>query len=178
MLLRRLCKWIFGDPLIPWIFGLITLQLLLVSWLDIKHKKISNLWLPLNLGLAISFYIRFQDQYPFAWAVLIIPATWIILGFILFVLGIMGAGDSKYLASLFLVIPPDRHMPMLEKIVYATLAVGIVTLLLKFLRDFQKIKSYAFSTHWSGLKESLRSKFSYAPVILLAWLLLGAQEWL
>lgn len=90
----------------------------------------------------------------------------------------MGAGDSKYLASLFLLIPPDRHMLMLEKLVYATLAVGIITLMMKFLRDFQKIKSYAFSTHWNGLKESLRSRFSYAPVILLAWLLLGAQEWL
>jgi prepilin peptidase CpaA len=89
----------------------------------------------------------------------------------------MGAGDSKYLSSLFFIIPLEHQGLMLEKIIYATCVVGFVMLSLKFLKDFQKIKAYAFSTYWRGVKESIRSSFSYAPVIFLAWILFGIGQW-
>ncbi len=160
-----------------WIYFLILSQLLIVSWIDIKIKKISNLWFGLNLILGIGFHIGYPDLYPTEWTALIFPIAWLVVGFILFVLGIMGAGDSKYLASLFLIIPIEQHAVMLEKIIYSTVVVGLVMLSIKIIRDFQKIKAYAFSSYWSGLKESLRSRFSYAPVILLAWIFLGVELW-
>ena len=161
-----------------WIFSLILVELLFVSWIDIRIKKISNLWCLFNLMLAIAFHIFLQADYPLAWATLVFPVGWIIGGFILFILGIMGAGDSKYLASLFLLIPLEQQAVVFEKIIIATLIVGVLMLTIKLGRDFQKLKAYALSSYWAGLKESIRSHFSYAPVILLAWLMFGAEIWL
>lgn len=163
--------------MISWIYWLILVQLVFVSVVDIKTRKISNLWFLFNLILSLAFHFIHPEAYPWVWAVLVFPVGWLIIGFILFVLGIMGAGDSKYLASLFLIIPVEQQAIMFEKIIYSTLIVGLVMLSLKIAKDFQKIKAYALSTYWQGFKESIRSRFSYAPVILLAWILLGVAQW-
>ena len=161
----------------PWIYFLILAELLVVSWIDIKIKKISNLWFIFNLVVSLSLHFLYPLEYSLQWATLIYPVGWIIAGFGLFVLGIMGAGDSKFLASLFLVIPLAHQFQMLEKILYSTLVVGIVFLLIKISKDFKRIKAYALSSYWQGLKESIRSSFSFAPVILLAWILFGVEKW-
>lgn len=163
--------------MISWIYWLILTQLIFVSIIDIKIKKISNLWFFANLLLSLTFHFVYPEAYPWDWAVLVFPIGWIIIGFILFILGIMGAGDSKYLASLFLIVPIEQQVVMFEKIIYSTLIVAIILLAFKITKDFQKIKAYALSTYWQGIKESIRSRFSYAPVILLAWVLLGVGQW-
>lgn len=160
-----------------WIFGLVTIELLVVSWFDIKTRKISNLWFPVNLLASVLLYVLLPEPYDWSWQILIFPASWVVVGFVLFALDVMGAGDSKYLASLFLLIPLSLHFPMLEKIVGVTIVVGGIFLTIKVVRDFAKIKSYALSAYWVGLRESIRSKFSFAPVILLAWLMLGVELW-
>ena len=66
---------------------------------------------------------------------------------------------------------------MFEKVLYSTLVVGLVMLTFKIAKDFKKIKAYAFSSYWQGFKESIRSSFSYAPVVLLAWIMLGVDQW-
>lgn len=162
----------------PWVYGLVLLQLMAVSWIDIKIKKISNRWFAINSLLSMGCYFWLRSDYPWDWTILIFPLSAIVLGFLLFLVDIMGAGDSKYLASLFLLTPPSLQMPFLEKLVYSTAIVGIILLGLKFIKDFQKIKAYAFNTYWKGLKDTIRSRFSYAPVIFLAWILLGMQQWL
>jgi prepilin peptidase CpaA len=103
---------------------------------------------------------------------------WILIGFLLFLLGVMGAGDSKYLASLFAIIPPDLHMEMFLQLINATVAVGFVLMSFKIARDFKKIKAYALTNYWQGIKQTIRSRFSYAPVIFLAWVLLGFKLWI
>ena len=160
-----------------WIYGVIFIQLLIVSWIDIKTKKISNLWFILNVAFSLVLHFVVPEAYPWQWAALVFPLGWIVVGFLLFLAGIMGAGDSKYLASLFLIIPIEHQAVMLEKLIYSTCVVGIVMLSIKIAKDFKKIKAYAFSTYWKGLVTSIRSSFSYAPVILLAWILLGVEHW-
>lgn len=160
-----------------WIFLLVLLQLAVVSWIDVKTKKISNLWFPLNLVLSIGLHFLFPEAYPWVWATLLFPIGWIILGFILFIFGVMGAGDSKYLASLFLIIPVEQQVVMIEKIVISTVVVGATMLSLKILKDFKKNRAYALSSYWLGLRDSIRSHFSYAPVILLGWILVGLEQW-
>ena len=159
------------------IYGLILIQLLVVSWIDIKSKKISNLWLLINLLLAVACYLLIPEIYPWQWAALLFPLGWLVGGFILFTIGIMGAGDSKYISSLFLLTPVEYQSQLMEKIIYTTIVVGLVVLTFKLIKDFQRIKAYAFSTYWKGLMESIRSRFSYAPVVLLAWILLGVEFW-
>jgi prepilin peptidase CpaA len=163
--------------MIVWIYCLILIELVIVSWIDLKIKKISNIWLMINLAFAIIFHFLYPDFYHFEWASLAFPVGWIVVGFVLFVLKIMGAGDSKFLASLFLLLPLKQHAIMFEKVLYSTLVVGLVMLAFKIGRDFKKIKAYALSTYWHGFKESIRSNFSFAPVILLAWILLGVEQW-
>lgn len=160
-----------------WIYSLILLELALVAWIDIKIKKISNLWFVANVILGAAFHFIYPLDYPWEWATLIFPIGWIVVGFLLFLVGIMGAGDSKFLASLFVIIPLEHQSIMFEKIIYSTLAVGVVLLAIKIIKDFQKIKAYAFTAYWAGLKESIRSRFSYAPVVFLAWILVGVQLW-
>jgi prepilin peptidase CpaA len=151
---------------------------LIVAWRDLRIKKISNAWALINfLLVAPSLYIFNSDVYPWSWSVLIYPVSWIIGGFILFNLRIMGAGDSKYLASLFAITPPGMHEKMLLILIYSTLMVGFVLLGKKIAQDFRKIRAYAITAYWKGLRDSIRSQFSYAPVILLAWLILGLKIW-
>jgi prepilin peptidase CpaA len=160
-----------------WVFLLILVELLLVAWFDIRTKKISNRWVLGNLLFAPVLYVLLPETYPWDWTVLIFPVGCILVGFFLFLLGIMGAGDSKYLASLFLITPPDLHMFLFTQLINSTAIVGFVFLSLKIAKDFQKIRAYALSAYWQGLKETIRSHFSYAPVILMAWLLVGYKIW-
>ena len=163
--------------MISWVYYLVLVELVVVSWIDIRIKKISNYWSLFNLLVGCLLHLLYPEAYPWQLASILFPLGWLIVGFGLFLVGIMGAGDSKLLASLFLLLPLKLQVPMLEKMIYSTVVVGIVMLLFKFARDFQKIKAYAFTSYWKGFFEAIRSRFSYAPVALLAWLLLGVHLW-
>jgi prepilin peptidase CpaA len=160
------------------IFSVIAIELLIVAWFDLKKKKISNLWPLFNLALAIVFFVSFPTLYQWDYSLLLFPLGFIVGGFILFLMDIMGAGDSKYLASLFVVIPLDHQYLYFQKLVMMTLVVGSLLLLRSLISNYEKIRAYFNSHYWRGFKDIIRSRFSYAPVMLLAWLLLGASEWL
>ena len=157
---------------------MVLVELAVVSWIDVKIKKISNLWFFLNLFLGVTLHFFYPDFYVWEWATLLFPLGFIFGGFVLFLLSIMGAGDSKFLAALFLLIPLEQQALMFEQLIYTTLFVGCGLLTVKIARDFKIIKAYALSAYWSGLKASLKSSFSFAPVIFLAWILLGVKLWM
>lgn len=159
-----------------WLYSLILIELIIISIIDIKTKKISNFWPLSNIIFGLIFYLFF-DLYDWSWPVLIYPVVWLGVGFVLFLIGIMGAGDSKLLSSLFLLIPLDFHHLMLEQVIISTLVVGFVNLIMKMVRDFRTIKAYAFSAYWKGFLEKIKSRFSFAPVVLIAWILLGVRLW-
>lgn len=159
------------------IFALILIQLLIVALIDFKTKKISNYWVVGNILLTVVCYIAFPYLYPFTWELFLFPVGFVVVGFILFLMGIMGAGDSKYLAALFGIIPVEFHLPFFEKLLLSTILIGSILLAYKTVINLKLIRAYLWSQYWQGLKDIIKSKFSYAPVILLAWLLLGVQEW-
>jgi prepilin peptidase CpaA len=159
------------------IFTLVLLQLGVVSWLDVRHGKIKNHWSLLNLILAPALYLFAPLFYQWSWQVLILPISMLVGGFLLFLLNIMGAGDSKYLATLFLLIPQELHLAFLEKLAISTAGVALVLLAVKLVRRFSEIKAYLVSHHWEGLIKIIKSRFSYAPVMLLAWVIFGVLVW-
>lgn len=162
--------------MIQWLYVVLALQLTLVASIDLKHKKISNLWAIFNLIFALLLWpLGHLGTWNFQ--VLLFPVAFIVTGFFLFVFKIMGAGDSKYLAALFLCLPVGLHLIYFEKLMLSTIAVGSILLLLKILRDPSTFKSYLLSRHWQGLMNMVKSHFSYAPVMLLAWLLMGVTLW-
>lgn len=161
----------------PAVFGLIFFQLLVVAWIDLKTHKISNRWAFLNIGLSIVFHIFLQSYYPLTWEILIFPLGFLVIGFFLFLLNIMGAGDSKYLASLFLLIPLELHLVFFERLLLSTILVGALLLSLKIIKHFTQLRAYFINRYWSGIKGIIKSRFSYAPVILVAWIILGVSLW-
>jgi Flp pilus assembly protein protease CpaA len=160
----------------PWIYSLILLELAIISFIDIRTKKISNFWSIGQLVAAVLLYISF-DTYQWSWTVLVYPLIWFVIGFGLFILGIMGAGDSKLIASLYFLIPLTLHHVMLEKILISTIVVGFMNFFIKIIKDFRTIKAYALSAYWQGFWVKMKSSFSFAPVIMMAWILLGVQLW-
>jgi prepilin peptidase CpaA len=159
------------------LISIVLVELLIVSIVDLRKKKISNLWFILNIALAVIFHFSMKDIFPFSYEMFIFPIGWILGGFLLFLLNIMGAGDSKYLASLFFMVPVEFHMILFEKLLSSTIIVGIILITMKLIKDFKTIKAYTIAAYWTGVRETIKSKFSYAPVILLAWILFGVSEW-
>lgn len=152
-------------------------ELLVVAWIDFKEKKISNFWILLNIGMSIGFHLFLKTDFPLSGEILLFPLGWLVIGFFLFRLKIMGAGDSKFLASLFLLVPYQYHVPFFGKLVFATILVGSFLLLMNVAKNLSKISVYAKTGYWAGIKEMIKSRFSYAPVILLAWIYLGSSIW-
>lgn len=158
-------------------FSLVLFELITVAWIDFKSEKISNKWILINCFASILFHLLARNLYPLDWGVFIFPVGFIVVGFFLYLMNVMGAGDSKFLASLFLVIPLEFHLPFFEKLVISTLLTGGILFLYRILVNGSKIKAYFLSRSWEGIREALKSRFSYAPVIFLAWIILGLNIW-
>lgn len=161
----------------PFLFAFVAIELLAVAWIDLKHKTISNRWHLVNFLLAIGLYLALPETYQLKWEVLLFPVAYVLVGFFLFLAGIMGAGDSKFLASLCLLLPLEFQLPFFEYLVGATLIIGGSFLLYRLFRDRERVRAYLWTRHWQGIKLIIKSEFSYAPVILLAWVFLGVKQW-
>ena len=159
------------------LFVLVLIELLIVGWIDLKTEKISNKWVLFNIFLSLIFHLSLKHLYPFSPEILIFPSGFIVIGFILYLMNIMGAGDSKFLASLFLIIPLNYHWLFFEKLVMSTIVTGACLLVFRVIKNRSTLKAFYVSHYWAGIKEKLRSRFSYAPVIGLAWILLGITIW-
>ena len=161
-------------PIMVFIF--ISIQLLFVAYVDFKTSKISNLWILIN----IIFFCVLTIIYPtvFVWSLnaLLFPVAFLIVGFALFVLNIMGGGDSKYLSSLYLLIPLKLQEIVLLYLLYTTVIVGSSLLLFNVLKNFDRIILLARSSDVKGVKKIFGKKFTYAPVIFIAWMWFGWQN--
>ncbi len=159
------------------VFIVVMIELLFVGWVDFKTKKISNYWVILNVILSMALYMMASDVYHLSLNILIFPLGFIVAGFILFLLNIMGAGDSKFLASLFLLTPSEYQIIFFEKILVSTIFTGALLLSFSFVRNRKVLIAFMINRHWRGIRDMIKSRFSYAPVISVAWLLLGRDLW-
>lgn len=151
------------------IASFITFQLGVVAWFDFKTKKISNIWPVVNFSLYLLLPLIFGSVYAYEFKTWFVPIAILLVGFVLFKLDIMGAGDSKYLFSLFLIVPEPFHELLLVKLCVLTIAVGAFLLSYKVTSQWDKFKVIVFARAGS-LKNFLGGKFTYAPVIMVAWL--------
>ena len=90
-------------PLPIYLFLLI--ELVFVSWIDYTSKKISNYWFFINIGFYLIFLIFIPQFYFFYIDVFWYPIGLLVVGFGLYAIKIVGAGDVKYLFSFFLLVP-------------------------------------------------------------------------
>lgn len=91
------------DIVLDILYGVVILLLIRLSWTDIQNRIISNRII-LILGLVIIPLAWLQYQQIF-----IIPALIaLFIGFLLFSLRVIGAGDVKLIAVLMLIIPNNQ----------------------------------------------------------------------
>jgi len=150
---------------------------MIVAWIDYKTEKISNKWIAVNAVASVILHLSVRVLYPLSWEVLLFPVGFIVVGFLLFLLNLLGSSDFKFLSSLFLIVPLEYHLFFFSKLVISTIVVGAVLLLIRFVKHGPQLKAYFMSQYWEGIKTTLKSRFSYAPVIFLAWIMLGINIW-
>ncbi|OUR93104.1 hypothetical protein A9Q84_21620 [Halobacteriovorax marinus] len=155
------------------VYLFLVVQLVFVAYNDITNKKISNLWPLINIGFFILSTFLFSDYYSFQLNTFVFPITFFLVGLLLFILKIMGAGDSKYLLSFYLLIPVSLHETAFVFLAYSTVIVGLSLLLTNIMKRFDIIKIAILTRNIRLIKTIFGQRFSYAPVILVSWLWFG-----
>lgn len=160
--------------MIPWpIYAFIFLELIFVTIVDVKYKKISNLWSLLNILLSGVLFYLFPTFYLFGFESFQFSIVFLIVGFFLFLLKIMGGGDSKYLASFFLIIPTASQDLVFYYLLISTIIVGLIFFFRNIIEQRKSLSESIKKRDVEGVKSSFGTKFAYAPVILLTWILIG-----
>ena len=154
---------------------LVLLELLVVTWYDLKNRKISNLWPLVNILFFVLCLWVAPEIYPLNWGIFRLPLLFFVGGYGLYLLGIMGAGDVKYLTSYFLLIPPVFHGTAFLCLVYATMSVGFVLFLLRGAKNFDKMILFSLLREGEWLKGIWGKKVAYSPIILVSYVWLGIR---
>jgi len=158
------------------VFIFISLQLLVVAYVDFKTSKISNIWLLINFIFFCVLTFVYPSVYTWNINILLFPVAFLIVGFGLFLMNIMGGGDSKYLSSLYPLVPLGFQDTVFLYLLYTTVIVGSSLLLFNTLKNFDKIILMVRIGDIAGIKKIFGKKFTYAPVIFIAWMWFGWQN--
>ncbi len=155
------------------IYLFLIIQLLIVAYYDLKTTKISNSWMISNIVLYLVLVFIFPDQYSITFSTFAWPVGFFIAGFVLFLLKIMGGGDSKYLATFFLLVPQVFHDEMFFSLALSTTLIGGSIFIKNLLKNLDRLIIAYKTMDVSLVKGVFGQKFAYAPVILISWLWFG-----
>ncbi len=155
------------------IYFFILIELVVVTYADLIYRKIKNQWGLLNIIIFLIFFFLFPSFYRFEFAQFSYSLAFFIVGFFLFILRVMGGGDSKYLASLFLLVPMNLQDQFLLVLLYSTIFVGILALISNAFTQRISLLNAIKTKDVLLVRKIFGDKFTYAPVILLAWIWMG-----
>ncbi len=158
-------------PMVVFIF--LSVQLLVVAYTDFKTKIISNIWLLINFIFFCLLGYIFPQQYNWHLNTFVFSIVFLIVGILLFWMNIMGGGDSKYLSSFYLLVPVAYQDTVFLYLLYTTILVGSSLFLLNALQNLDKIILLFKLQDLAGIKKIFGSRFTYAPVIFIAWMWFG-----
>ena len=167
----QLYQWqgIIGFYLSPYLYCLLLLELLVVSWGDLKSRRIPNIWPLLNvMGLVLLAIGGGVEFFRF-----IYPLAFLGVGFLFFQLNIMGGGDSKFLATFFLLIPVSRHEQFFIILLYGIILFAGGLFSYHSMRNWRQLQIILFTKEWRQLRDIYGKKFPFAPIILFSWLIFG-----
>ncbi len=155
------------------IYIFVLIELIVVSWGDLKTRKIPNAWPILNLIVFIFFLLWLPAQYPFVLNTFFYSFVFLFVGFVFFLIRIMGAGDSKFLFSFFLLVPLQVHPLVLHNLLLSTVYIGSTFFIYNCIKNYRGIYNSLLIGHFAGLKNYFGTKFPFAPVILASWIFTG-----
>lgn len=155
------------------LFIFILIELMIVSFVDFKTRKVSNLWSYFHL-IAFILLTLFNIQNDlFSWNDLSIPFVFFIAGYILFYFNIMGAGDVKFISTLLLVLNRREQLDFIYYLALATVLVGGILFLKNILKNREKIFIFIGIRDKKILENVFGKKFPFIPLVLMAWIGLG-----
>ncbi len=149
---------------------LLLIELSAVAYLDWRDRKISNLWSIFNIILGLLLMALYPEIFNISWEILIYPSIFLVIGFILYLLDVMGAGDAKFLSTFLLLIPVVDQEEFIVMLIYSTIAVGLGFLIYNSLKSIKIVIMAARLKDWKSLKSCFGTRFAYAPVILATWI--------
>ncbi len=162
-------------PLTVYIFLLI--ELIAVSYVDILHRKISNYWVIVNVLTFVTLLIISPQIYLLSISTFFYSFVFLVVGFILFIFNIMGGGDSKFLFSVYLLIPVYLQESAFLNLIYSTLFIGGILLITNIVRNRQQIKFAIKYKDMGKLKIVIGRKFAFSPVVLISWIVFGWENY-
>lgn len=152
-------------------------QLIIVSYMDIKIKKVSNYWILFNGLLFVFCLFLFPNQYHFIFQTFILPIILLVFGFIFFKFGIMGAGDSKYLSSFYLLIPLSLQKEASIYCAYSIIAAGCLALIINTIKNTNNIIKAIKQSNISEIQGIYGNKIPFIPIVFLSWIWFGIDFW-
>ena len=164
--------------MLPAIYCFVAFELFFVSWGDLKRQKIPNYWSLLNLTLFVAFVIFIPDYYKLTLESFSFSIAFLVVGFFLFLTNIMGGGDSKFLATFFLIVPLSLQEELFYYLILSTLIIGGLFFLKSVVLNFRKLYQALIIQDVQTVKKCFGGKFPYAPVIMFSWVWLGYSLYL
>jgi prepilin peptidase CpaA len=155
------------------VYLFLSIQLLVVAYTDLKTKKISNIWFLINFLFFCVLSFIFPQVYFWKIGTFIFSIIFLLVGILLFWMNIMGGGDSKYLSSFYLLIPTAYQDNAFLFLLYTTIIVGSSVFLFNTLQNFDRLILLFRMHDLSGIKKIFGTRFTYAPVIFIAWMWFG-----
>lgn len=151
----------------------ILIELIFVSIGDVKNRKIPNMWVITNIVVSIFLFILFPNMYELRGETFQFPIVFIFVGFLLFQLKVMGGGDSKYLASFFLLVPYSYQDKVFSYLLLSTILIGCASFINSLFQEYPQFIKSLRDRDLQGVKKCFGTKFAFAPVILITWILTG-----
>ena len=157
----------------PYLYCYLLFELVVVSWGDVKSKRIPNSWALLNGATFILLAVFWPAEYAFSPSTLIYPLGLLVVGFFLFALNIMGGGDSKFLATFFLLVPGSRHQQFFIILLYGTILFSGALFCYHSLKNLRALQTMLWTRSWHQFSKIYGKKFSFSPTILFSWAVFG-----
>lgn len=158
------------------LFLFLLFELIIITYLDFRYRKIPNHYIILNIILYFFFISIFKEHYSIVFSHYIYSIIFFILGFIFFLhpLKIMAGGDSKLLASIFLLLPTDFQDLFLLNLLWVTILVTSICIILNLYENLNNIIEHVRRKNYSQIYE-FGKKIPFTPIILLSWGWLGIE---
>ncbi len=117
--------------------------------------------------------IGLSPLYTWHWEQFFIPSIMLVSGFVLFLIGIMGGGDAKFLSTFYLLIPELQHQEFLFHLLTVTAVLALGFLIYNIIRNRQKFWLGILTKDGKLLSSCLGTKFPFAPVIAVSFMWWG-----
>lgn len=107
------------------------------GWSDIRRLRIPNTYVLAVLGLFVIGFAAAPDSFGLWWEHLGAMLAFLVLTYIMFAFGMLGAGDAKYGAALALWVGLPGLLPYVFFMAMAGGVLGVFSLLLRKYRPFK-----------------------------------------